>query len=44
MHLPDKQTLGRVNSAVMFGLIGAGMATCVLGATVYDVGRLFSIW
>jgi hypothetical protein len=44
LHLPDKRTLGRVNSAIMYGLIGAGLVSCVFGATVYDVGRLFSAW
>jgi hypothetical protein len=44
VHLPDRRTLGRVNSALMYGLIGAGLASCVFGATIYDVGRLFSVW
>jgi hypothetical protein len=44
LHFPDKGTLGRVNSVVLFGLIGLGLATCVFGATAYDVGRLFSVW
>lgn len=44
LHLPARQTLGRVNSAIMYGLIGVGMAICIVGATVYDVGRLFSVW
>ena len=40
----DKQTLARVNSAIMLALIGGGLAVCVFGALIYDVGRLFSIW
>jgi hypothetical protein len=40
----DKQTLARVNSAIMLGLIGGGLAVCALGAFVYDVGRMLSIW
>ena len=42
-HL-DRQTLDRVNSAVMLGLVGTGLIACVLGAFVYDVGRWFSAW
>ncbi len=40
----DKHTLARVNSAVIFGLIGGGLLVCVLGAVVYDVERMFSLW
>jgi hypothetical protein len=40
----DKHTLARVNSAIMLGLIGGGLVLCVLGAVIYDLGRLFSIW
>ena len=40
----DKQTLARVNSAIMLGLIGGGLAVCVFGASIYDLGRLFSVW
>ena len=46
-HLAAKahlHTLARVNSAVMLGLIGGGLAVCVLGAVTYDLGRLFSAW
>jgi hypothetical protein len=43
-HFADKQTLARLNTAIMLALIGGGLATCVMGAFVYDVGRLFSIW
>jgi hypothetical protein len=43
-HLVDKQSLDRVNSAIMLGLIGSGLAACVIGASIYDVGRWFSIW
>lgn len=39
-----KRSLARVNSAVMFGLIGGGLAICVLGAAIYDLERLFSSW
>jgi hypothetical protein len=38
----DRRTLARVNSAILLGLIGGGLAVCVLGALIYDVGHLFS--
>jgi hypothetical protein len=40
----DRHTLARVNSAIMIGLIGGGLLVCVLGAVVYDLGRLLSLW
>ena len=40
----DKHTLARVNTILMLGLIGTGLAVCVLGAVVYDLGHLFSAW
>jgi hypothetical protein len=43
-HLFDKQTLERVENAIMLGVIGIGLAACAFGAIVYDVGRLFSAW
>jgi len=42
-HL-DRETLARVNSAVMLGLIGSGLAACAIGALIYDFGRWFSVW
>jgi hypothetical protein len=42
--LVDKHTLARLNTVIMLGLIGTGLAVCVFGAAVYDVGRLFSAW
>ena len=44
IHLVDKHTLVRVNTVLMLGLIGTGLAACVFGAVIYDVGRLFSAW
>jgi hypothetical protein len=44
IHLPDKQKLDRVESVIVLGLIGSGLAACVLGAVVYDFGRMFSVW
>jgi hypothetical protein len=43
-HFVDKQALARLNTAIMLGLIGGGLAACVIGAFIYDVSRLFSIW
>jgi hypothetical protein len=40
----DKRTLARVNSAVLLGMIGGGLAICMLGAVAYDLERLFSGW
>ena len=40
----DKQKIDRVESAVLLSLIGGGLALCVLGATIYDIGRAFSVW
>jgi hypothetical protein len=44
VHLCDKQTLERVENAIMLSVIGTGLAVCAFGAIVYDVGRLFSAW
>ena len=43
-HFVDRHMIARVNAAIMLGLVGGGLAACVLGAVVYDVGRLFSAW
>ena len=40
----DKQTIDRVESAVLLSLIGGGLTLSVLGAAVYDIGRAFSVW
>jgi hypothetical protein len=40
----DKRTLARVNSAILLSLIGGGLAACVLGAVVFDLARLLSVW
>jgi hypothetical protein len=44
IHFADKETLDRVESAIVIGLIGSGLAACVIGAVIYDFGRMFSIW
>ena len=43
VHL-DKATLARVNSAMMVGVVGSGLAACAAGAMIFDLGRLFSAW
>jgi len=43
-HCIDKETLERLNTVLMLGLIGCGLAVCVLGAFVYDVSRLIAVW
>jgi hypothetical protein len=40
----DKRKIDRVESVLLLSLIGGGLALCVLGATVYDLGRAFSAW
>lgn len=44
VHFVDRQTLDRLNAAIVLGLVGSGLLACITGAFVYDVGRLFSIW
>jgi len=40
----DKQTIDRMESAVLLSFIGGGLTLCVLSAAVYDIGRAFSVW
>jgi hypothetical protein len=40
----DKQKIDRVESVVLLSLIGGGLALCVFGAAVFDIGRAFSAW
>lgn len=42
-HL-DRHTVARINNAPMLALFGSGLFACMFGASVYDVGRLFSAW
>jgi hypothetical protein len=44
IHFAGKDTLDRVESAIVIGLVGSGLAACAIGAFIYDVGRTFSIW
>jgi hypothetical protein len=43
-HLFGWRMLARLNSAILLGLVVSGFAACMLGASVYDVGRWFSAW
>jgi hypothetical protein len=43
-HLFDRRMLARLNTAVVFGPVLSGLAACMLGAIVYDIGRWLSIW
>ena len=43
-HFFDRRMLARLNTAVFFGPVLSGLAACMLGAIVYDIGRWFSIW
>jgi hypothetical protein len=40
----DKQKIDGVESAVLLTIIVGGLALCVLGAAIYDIGRGFSVW
>lgn len=43
-HLVDKHSLARANSALLLTLVGGGLAACAVGAVIYDLGKLFSVW
>ena len=43
-YFVDRHLLARVNGAILLGLVGSGLLACAVGAIVYDVGRLFSVW
>jgi hypothetical protein len=40
----DKATIAKVNSAVMLGVIGLGLAACAFGAIIFDFGRMLAVW
>jgi hypothetical protein len=40
----DKQIIDRVESAMLLSFVGGGLMLCLLGAAVYDFGRVFSVW
>jgi hypothetical protein len=43
-HFLDRCTLARLNAVIVFGPVFSGLMACMLGALVYDIGRLFSVW
>jgi len=44
VHFAGRQILARLNAAIVLGFVGSGLLACMLGASVFDVGRLFSAW
>ena len=44
VHLLEKETLLRANSALLLALVGGGLAACAVGAVIYDIGRLVGAW
>ncbi|MFZ0422901.1 MAG: hypothetical protein WAL80_08495 [Xanthobacteraceae bacterium] len=40
----DKATIAKVNSAVMLGVVGFGLAACAFGAIIFDFGRMLAVW
>jgi hypothetical protein len=40
----DKQKIERVESAMLLSVIVGGLALCVSGAAIYNIGRAFSVW
>jgi hypothetical protein len=40
----DTQKIDSVESAVLLFIIVGGLALCVLGAAISDIGRAFSVW
>jgi hypothetical protein len=42
-HL-DRETLAWLNSAIVFGLVGVGLAACAFGAIAFDIVHLFGNW
>ena len=44
IHILYRRMIARLNMAIVFGPVLGGLAACMLGAIVYDVGRWFSVW
>ena len=44
LHLMEKQTLLRANSALLLTFVGGGLAACAVGAIIFDIGRLVGAW
>ncbi len=43
-HHFDREAMARLQSTIVFGLIGIGLALCALGAIAFDVVHLFGSW
>jgi len=43
VHL-DRASLARLNSAMLVVAIGSGLLACAVGASIFDLGRLFGAW
>jgi hypothetical protein len=43
-QLLGKDLLTRANAALLLGLVGGGLALCVLAAMIHDVGRVLALW
>jgi hypothetical protein len=43
-HHFDREATARLQSIVVFGLIGIGLALCAFGAIAFDIIRLFGSW
>jgi hypothetical protein len=44
VHLLEKETLLRANSALLLTIVGGGLVACAVGAIVYDLGRMIGAW
>ena len=40
----DKQKIDRIELVMLLFIIVGGLALCVLGPAIYDIGRAFSVW
>jgi hypothetical protein len=43
-HHIDREAMARLQSAIVFGLIGIGLAVCAFGAIAFDIVHLFGSW
>jgi hypothetical protein len=43
-HLVDKEFVQRANTAVLLGILWAGLAVCVIGALAYDIAYWLQNW
>jgi hypothetical protein len=43
-HLADKSFVERANTVLLLGILGGGLAACVLGALSSDIAYRFEGW